>query len=45
MPELGEGPQDIPVLFGLDDTAAGLRALLDRIEDLQARYAEREQEG
>ena len=45
LPELAEGPKDVKVLFGLDDTAAGLRALLGRVEDMQARFAERESEG
>ena len=43
MPELGESPGDIPVLFGLDDTEAGLRALLGRVEEMKARFAKRDE--
>src|SRR5689334_4133355 len=33
MPELGEGPQEIPLLFGLDDMEEGLRAALGSVEE------------
>jgi transcriptional regulator with XRE-family HTH domain len=45
MPELAEGPGDIPVLFGLDDMAAGLRAALGSVDELKARLAKREGDG
>lgn len=39
MPELGQGPLDVPLLFGLDDAEAGLQAALSRIGDVKERLA------
>jgi transcriptional regulator with XRE-family HTH domain len=41
MPELGEGPLDVPVLFGLDDAESALRVTLERIADVRARLEAR----